>query len=302
MRGAMRVLLPTIALALFCAIAPAEAAPCGRPGGPAFRDEFWRINEPVHPLLGQVLKGEAPIAIEPGACERSPLQQLVAEVWQTIRGGGVVLLGEVHDNPQHHLVRADILWPRWDDGAPAGDARPAAVFEHIRADQKDSIALFYEQASRSRRLWTAADLLDTLGWKDSGWPAAEIFHPLYDGALWGKMPILAGDPPRERIKGLAKGDSSGLGEADLALIKLTEELPQPQVDALSGELVGSHCGVMPASAFGSMNLAQRYRDAHLARALVDAAVANGAAFLLAGNGHVRTDRAVPWYVRRMAPS
>ena len=59
--------------------------------------------------------------------------------------------------------------------------------------------------------------------------------------------------------------------------------------------------MMPASAFGSMNMAQRFRDAHLARALVDAAEANGAAFLLAGNGHVRTDRGVPWYVRRMAP-
>ena len=55
--------------------------------------------------------------------------------------------------------------------------------------------------------------------------------------------------------------------------------------------------LMPASAFGSLNLAQRFRDAHLARALVDAAEANGAAFLLAGNGHVRTDRAVPWFVR-----
>ena len=62
-----------------------------------------------------------------------------------------------------------------------------------------------------------------------------------------------------------------------------------------------HCGLMPASAFGNMNIAQRFRDAHQARALVDAAEANGSAFLLAGNGHVRTDRAVPWYVRRMAP-
>ena len=194
-----------------------------------------------------------------------------------------------------------MLWPRWDNGAPTGELRPGAVFEHIRADQKDSIASFDDQASRSRRLWMASDLLDTLGWKDSGWPAAEMFHPLYDGALWAKMPVLAGDPPRERIKALARGDRSGLGEAELALVKLGEALPRPFVDALNEELVASHCGVMPASAFGSMNLAQRFRDAHLARALVDAAGANGAAFLLAGNGHVRTDRAVPWYVRRMAP-
>ena len=286
---------------LLVTVAGANAAPCSRPGGPSFRDEFWRVNGPAHPLIGQVLKGETPIAIEPADCERSPLQQLIAEAWQVIRAGGVVLLGEVHDNPQHHLVREDILWPRWDSGAPTGGLHPGAVFEHIRADQRPLVDRFYDQASRSRRLWTATDLLNELGWKDSGWPSAEMFEPVYGGALWAKMPVLPGDPSRERIRSLARGDRSGLSEAELALIKIGKDLPQPQIDALKQELVESHCGVMPASAFGNMNMAQRFRDAHQARALVDAAEVNGAAFLLAGNGHVRTDRAVPWYVRRLAP-
>jgi uncharacterized iron-regulated protein len=288
-------------LALGLAATGAGAAPCARPGGPSFRDEFWRTNEPAHPLMGQVLKGEVPIAIAPGDCERSPLQQLIAEVWQVIREGGVVLLGEVHDNPQQHLVREDMLWPRWDSGAQTDGLRPAAVFEHIRADQKPLLDRFYEQAASSRRLWTASDLLKELDWKDSGWPAAEIFEPLYGGALWAKMPVLAGDPTRERIRALARGDRTSLTEAELALIKVGEDVPQPLLDALNQELVESHCGLMPASAFGNMNMAQRFRDAYQARALVDAAEANGSAFLLAGNGHLRTDRAVPWYVRRMAP-
>jgi uncharacterized iron-regulated protein len=93
-----------------------------------------------------------------------------------------------------------------------------------------------------------------------------------------------------------------LSEAELALVKLGEAMPQPLIDALNEELADSHCGLMPASAFGSLNLTQRFRDAHLARALIDAAKANAAAFLLAGNGHVRADRAVPWFVERMEPS
>jgi uncharacterized iron-regulated protein len=299
--SALRMLVALLALALGLPATNARAAPCERPGGPAFRDEFWRIKEPAHPLMGQVLKGEAPIAVAGGDCERSPLQQLIAEVWQTIREGGVVLLGEVHDNAQHHLVREDILWPRWDKGAPTNGLRPGAVFEHIRADQKPAVDRFYDLASRSRRLFTASDLLKELGWKDSGWPAAEIFEPLYAGALWAKMPVLPGDPVRDRIKALARGDRNGLSEAERALLKVSEEMPQPLVDALNEELVGSHCGLMPASAFGGLNLAQRFRDAHQAQALVDAAGANGSAFLLAGNEHVRSDRAVPWFVRRLAP-
>jgi uncharacterized iron-regulated protein len=293
-------LLLVLALVGLCAT-ETHAAPCERPGGPAFRDEVWRTNEPTHPLIGQVLKGETPIAVAPGDCERSPLQQLIAEVWQTIREGGVVLLGEVHDNPQHHLVREDILWPRWDVGVSTGGLRAGAVFEHIRADQKPSLERFYDQATHSRGLWTAVDLLKELGWQDSAWPSAAMFEPLFAGALWAKMPILPGDAAHGRMKALARGDHSGLTEAELALIKVGEDIPQPLVDALNEELVASHCGLMPASAFGSMNIAQRFRDAHLARALIDAAGANGAAFLLAGNGHVRTDRGVPWYVRRMAP-
>jgi uncharacterized iron-regulated protein len=297
---ALRIL--AVGLLLLLSVAGAHAAPpCSRPGGPAFRDDFWRVHEPIHPLIGQVLKGETAIAVEPGGCARSPLQQLIGEVWQTIREGGVVLLGEVHDNPQHHLVREDILWPRWDSGAPTGGLQPGAVFEHIRVDQKSSLERFYDQAARSRRLWTASDLLKGLGWQDSGWPAAAMFEPLFAGALWAKMPILPGDAARERMKALARGDLSALTETELALIKIGEDMPQPLVGALNEELVESHCGLMPASAFGSMNIAQRFRDAHLARALVDAAEVNGAAFLLAGNGHVRTDRGVPWYVRRIAP-
>jgi uncharacterized iron-regulated protein len=287
---------------LFAAAAAHAAAPCGRPGGPAFRDEHWRVKGPAHPLIGQVLKDEAPIVVAPGDCERSPLQQLIAEVWQAVREGGVALLGEVHDNPEHHLVREDILWPRWDTGAPTGGLRPGAVFEHIRTDQKRAVDHFYQQASASRRLWTSADLLKELGWQDSGWPAAAMFEPLYAGALWAKMPILPGDAPRQLIKALGRGDQSGLSEAELALVKLGEAMPQPLIDALNEELADSHCGLMPASAFGSLNLTQRFRDAHLARALIDAAKGNGAAFLMAGNGHVRADRAVPWFVERMEPS
>jgi hypothetical protein len=229
----MVVRLLAVTCLLLLSIASAHAAPCSRPGGPSFRDEFWRVNGPAHPLTGQVLKGEAPIAIAPADCERSPLQQMIAEIWQVIRDGGVVLLGEVHDNPQHHMVREDILWPRWDSGAPTEGLRVGAVFEHIRANQKPLVDRFYEEASRSRRLWTASDLLNELGWKDSGWPEAKIFEPLYDGALWAKMPVLPGDPARERIRALARGDRNGLTEAELALIRIGEDVPQPLLDALN---------------------------------------------------------------------
>jgi uncharacterized iron-regulated protein len=45
---------------------------------------------------------------------------------------------------------------------------------------------------------------------------------------------------------------------------------------------------------------QRYRDAELASALVNADQGAGA-ILIAGNGHVRSDWGVPWYLARHEP-
>ncbi len=115
------------------------------------RDVAWRRASERHPLAGVVLKGDQPIPIEPDRCARSPLQQLIVEIWSTIRGGGIVLLGEVHDNPEHHAVRGDILRPRLDADAALGDLFPAAAFEHIRTNQQPQLDAFYgKRAQRAR--------------------------------------------------------------------------------------------------------------------------------------------------------
>ena len=136
-----------IAAGAFCLVsfaAPAVwAADCARPSAVALRDVHWQHQQPAHPLIGQVFKGEQPIVVASDTCTRSPLQQLIVEVWDIIRGGGIVLLGEVHDNPEHHAVRGDILWPRLDQVVPTHGLRPAAVFEHIRTSQQAGLDSFY---------------------------------------------------------------------------------------------------------------------------------------------------------------
>jgi uncharacterized iron-regulated protein len=178
---------------------------------------------------------------------------------------------------------------------------PAAVFEHIRGDQQAGIEAFYAAAARGGRPWRAPDLLRTLDWERSGWPAAPLFYPLFDAALRGRMRLYPGDAPRGRVRAIAQGDHSALGQGDAARLAAAAALPGPLVGALEAELAASHCGALPASALPAMSLAQRYRDAHLADAVLAAAEREGAAILLAGNGHVRTDRGVPWYLRRRAP-
>ncbi len=151
-----------------------------------------------------MLEGDRPIEVAAGAaCTPSPLEQLIVEVWQVIRGGGIVLLGEVHDNAEHHRVRGDILWPRLEPRFATRDLRPAAVFEHIDASQRERLDSFYAIADRRQR--QAADLLRVLGWERSGWPKERIFEPLFDAVLRAKLPILPGSATHGRMRSLARG-------------------------------------------------------------------------------------------------
>jgi uncharacterized iron-regulated protein len=85
-------------------------------------------------------------------------------------------------------------------------------------------------------------------------------------------------------------------------LKAAEAMPVSLRDALVAELEGSHCGVIPPSAFAAMSMAQRYIDAHMAGRTLEAASEHGGAFLLAGNGHARTDRGVRYFLKQRAPA
>lgn len=212
--------------------------------------------------------------------------------------GGFVLLGEVHDNPDHHAFRAKLL----EALLQGSDRRPGVVMEHVRADQRAALAAF-TIASKSAAGGPAMPeaFFEALDWPKSGWPDQRIFVPLVDVLIARRLPILPGEPPRGAVRDLAmKGMLALAGDDPIGPI-LAQALPDNLQSALLDDLEASHCGLMPRTAFGGMAVAQRYRDAFQARALIAARKAHGLAVLLAGNGHVRADRGVPYYLRRIAP-
>jgi uncharacterized iron-regulated protein len=210
----------------------------------------------------------------------------------------IVLLGEVHDNPAHHRLRA---WLIAEILQAQPGRRPAVVFEQIRADQQPALDQFKALDQQCCRLTSAADLLRLLEWEKSGWPPAEIYRPLFDAVIAGGLPILPGDAPRDRVRAVARGGAEALTAEERAKLGLDTPLSAPLTEALGRELVDSHCGALPSEALAGMTLAQRYRDAYLAEALVGAVARHGSAVLIAGNGHVRSDRGVPWHLRQRAP-
>jgi uncharacterized iron-regulated protein len=246
---------------------------------------------PTHPLAGKILDTRS------GALTELADPALIPKLFPC---GAITLLGEVHDNAAHHEMRATLI-RSLQQGIDKTCGAHAYVLEHISADQQaglDKLDAFDKQA---RRLATASDLFRFLDWDKSGWPAARIFATLIQEVVDSRRPILAGNPARDATRKVAK---EGVGALDPQLARrlgLDRPLDAPLADDLLGELEASHCGLMPKSAFTNMAAAQRYRDAYMADVALDAAQAHGGAVIFAGNGHVRSDRGVPYYLRQRAP-
>jgi uncharacterized iron-regulated protein len=212
---------------------------------------------------------------------------------------GIALLGEVHDNPAHHRLRA---WMIENTAKLVRPWRPAIVFEQIRVDQRPALDQFRSLAETEGRA-VVDDLFRLLEWDKSGWPPAQIYRPLLAAARAAKLPITAGDPPRDRVRAIARSGLSVVPPEEHARLRLGSPMPPALLDALRQDLFDGHCGVLSAETVDRMAAAQRYRDAHLADALLASADQDrdGFGILIAGNGHVRSDRGVPWHIRLRAP-
>ncbi len=236
-------------------------------------------------LLGRVLIGET--AIASGTTCGTHWDRLGRELTKDINGGAIVLLGEIHDNPFHHQFRAALL--------RGFEPRATSVFEQFDTSQQVAI-------HNSTKSTTSVDqFLTDVDWRASGW-AQYDYRPLFDAALTAKMPIYAGDVPKSIIRQAAKQGEAAITPEERARLKLDVQLPANQQDAILTELEASHCGMMPKTAFTGMAFAQRLRDATLADVALKAHAAHGSAIVMAGNGHVRGDRGIAWYIRQREPN
>ncbi len=225
---------------------------------------------------------------------------LVGKIW-SVRGSrfvdeadvraalhGYVLLGEKHDNPDHHALQARMLQAMVEQGE-----RPVVAFEMFDVDEQPAV-----DASRREHPRDAQSLARAVSWEKSGWPPFEQYAPIVQVALDRDLPIVATGLPRARMRALMKPanapDGGADGGAPPAEPPIDEGVPltPEQETSLRDELRESHCGHLPEAHIGAMIRFQRARDASMANALVAAANASNAsdAALIAGTGHTRRDR------------
>jgi uncharacterized iron-regulated protein len=232
----------------------------------------------AHPLAGRIWDVGRARLLDPPA--------LVA----SLAGARFVLLGEKHDNPDHHRLQAWVVAE-----LVAAGRRPAVAFEMLGADTQAAIDRHLARAPDD-----AAGLADAVDWKRSGWPDWAMYRPIAEAAMRARLPIVAANLGRARLQALRAGGLAALDAPDRAELALDQSLAPAAGAALASEIRDAHCGHASAGSIERMIDIQRARDATMAGALLASEAPDGAV-LIAGTGHVRTDRGVPLYLGARRP-
>jgi uncharacterized iron-regulated protein len=200
-----------------------------------------------------------------------------------------VLLGEKHDNVDHHVLQARVV-----RALTAAGRHPAVAFEMFTADQAPAIATYLAKMPRD-----AGGLGEAVGWSETGWPDWSVYQPIAQAALDAGVPILAANLSTTTARTVATGAPSALPAPLVTRYGLDRDLPPDVQAAMADEIRDAHCGHANDATVRSMIAAQRARDATMANTLVDGE--RDGAVLISGSGHARVDRGVPSYLRIARP-
>ena len=216
-----------------------------------------------NPLVGRIWHGTSEQFVE--------IQHLV----NAIESASYLLLGEKHDNPDHHLLQLMVL---------------NHVIEQMRVtnvafemmDSDDQAAL--DQISQ-HNLTTLEGLKAYLGWDEEGWNW-DFYGPLILTLVKAKIPLAAANITDATM-------SQVYGEETLS--ERASILDEIGLHQLYVDIDESHCGLLPESQFPAMVRVQQARDYNMANNMATLELGK-LSVLVAGNYHVRRDVGVPNYL------
>jgi uncharacterized iron-regulated protein len=196
-------------------------------------------------------------------------------------GADVIIIGEVHDNAEHHQLQAEIIT----------FLEPAAVvFEMLNAEQAGLI---------TPQKLTDPELGKILGWEDAGWPDFAIYAPVF--AASQRALVYGATPPIVAAMQARNDIADAFGDA-ADQFGLTTALSQTEQNEREAGMQDSHCGALPPEILPWFVDQQRFRDATFARETLNAlAQSGGPVVVITGNGHARTDWGMPVYLAAAAP-
>jgi uncharacterized iron-regulated protein len=197
------------------------AAPCIAPqtatGQPA-SDWATEIHGD-HPLVGTIW-----LARDRRTVGREEAFDLMAQ-------SQIVILGETHDNPDHHRFQAEALEALVERGR-----QPAVVFEMIPRHLQDRL-----DAHLRAHPGDVEGLGAAVAWERRGWPEWQMYQPIAEVARDMDLALHAGGLDDELQRKLVEGGLDDVGEQERQRLGLMHELSPGAASSLDEELFRKRC-------------------------------------------------------------
>ena len=246
-------------IALLVAAALLSACQASLPALPA-----WQSPEGLqHPELGQIVELRTGARLTP--------EQLLTR----LSAAPKVLVGERHDNPDHHALQLWLL-----RALAAQRPQGSLLLEMLTPDQQVKVDQVRAAIAAGQ---APQDILSALNWQP-GW-AWSLYGPLVQHALRQPYPLLAANLERREVMQIYAQVPQLQGQASTA---------QPVREALLEQIRQSHCNLLPESQLPAMLAVQQQRDRRMAEALL---AAPAPSLLFAGAFHVRRELGVPLHLQ-----
>ena len=161
-----------------------------------------------------------------------------------------VLLGERHDNPDHHLLQAEAL-----RSLIAVGRRPAVGFEMLGLDDAGAVANHLAAAPND-----AAGLGQAVNWNKRGWPDWAMYQPIAEAALQAKLRIVPTNLPLATATKMTRNGLAALDPSMVRELRLDQPPPEPVFARMAADIRDAHCGYAPEEILKPMVDVQRARD------------------------------------------
>jgi len=182
-----------------------------------------------------------------------------------------VLVGEKHDNPDHHALQ---LWLM--RALQAQRTQGSLLLEMLQPEQQARVDAVEVLAQLPN------DLPKALGWQE-GWDW-QLYGPMVREALSSHVPLLAAN--------LSLGEMRQAYRQPTALQGAQSNAPTVKA-ALLEQVRAGHCNLLPESQLPAMLAVQQQRDRRIAERLL---AAPEPAMLFSGAYHARKDLGVPLHL------
>ncbi|MFM7699119.1 MAG: ChaN family lipoprotein [Limnohabitans sp.] len=199
-----------------------------------------------------------------------------SDVLRAVSHADVSVWGEVHDNPRHHALRADLM-------RAIGTRGITVVAEHMDAGKQVDTRL------------ALPDALVLAGFDASAWQWP-VHQELFEAVQQSGLVLYGGNVPASQTREVYKSLGSSM-PAEIQELLRQANLDDASMQSLREEIDKGHCHALPAHMFDAMIAVQRARDASMASVLLQ----HMPSVLLAGNGHAWKHLGVPQIIRAHQP-